>query len=138
MELLLEQAAFEEEQNQIQKARKIHENLQNEISPDCIKTLIAFISFEKRQNNTEKVKELYFRAFSTARETETIAYIAVQYARYLAFKCNDPNRAVDTMNQAISKSSTSSRGSKTLFLSYVNFLKHLEGSVITDVYGKIV
>jgi len=64
---------------------------------------MAFISFEKRQNNIEKVKELYFRAFSTAKDTETIGYIAVQYARYLAFKCNDANRAVDIMNQAIGK-----------------------------------
>lgn len=48
LELLMEQALFEEEQNQIQKARKIHENIQSEIAPDCIKTLIAFINFEKR------------------------------------------------------------------------------------------
>lgn len=45
---MLEQALFEEEQNQIQKARKIYENLQNEIAPDYIKTLVAFINFEKR------------------------------------------------------------------------------------------
>ncbi len=51
LELLLEQALFEEEQNQIQKARKIHENIQNDIATDCIKTLMAFIGFEKRQNN---------------------------------------------------------------------------------------
>lgn len=101
LELLLEQAVFEEEQNQIQKARKIHENIQIEIAPDCIKTLIAFISFEKRQNNPEKVKELYFKAYSSALEkgeNETVAYIVVQYSRFLAFKCGDMNRAVDIMN----------------------------------------
>ena len=72
-----------------------------EIATDCIKTLIAFISFEKRQNNPEKVKELYFKAYSSALEkgeNETVAYIVVQYSRFLAFKCGDMNRAVDIMN----------------------------------------
>jgi hypothetical protein len=48
LELMLEQALFEEEQNQIQKARKVYENLQSEIAPDCLKTLMAYVSFEKR------------------------------------------------------------------------------------------
>lgn len=98
---MLEQSLFEEEQNQIQKARKIFENIQNDIAPDCIKTLISFINFEKRQNNVEKVKELYFKAYTTAlekQEVENVAYIVVQYSRYLAFKCNDSNRAVEIMN----------------------------------------
>ena len=90
----------------------------------------------------EKVKELYYRAYSTAMDraaAEQVAYVVVQYARYLAFKCADPNRAVDVINQAIAKCSIggSSRGTKTLYLSYVNFLKHLEG-VIPDTYSKIV
>ena len=71
-----------------------------------------------------------------------VAYIVVQYARFLAFKCLDSPRAVEIMNQAIAKCQQStgsaySRGAKTLYLSYVNFLKHLE-AVIPDVYTKIV
>jgi tetratricopeptide (TPR) repeat protein len=138
---MLEQALFEEEQAQISKARKIFENLQNDIAPDCIKTLLAFINFEKRQGNVEKVKELYFKAFNSSlerKESEAVAYIVVQYARYLAFKCNDSNRAVEIMNQALAKCSQgNSKTSKTLYLSYANFLKHLDG-VIPDVYTKIV
>ena len=137
LEIMLEQALFEEEQNQISKTRKIYETLQNEIAPDCIKTMMAFINFEKRQNNPEKVKELFFKAYTFSlekQESETVAYIVVQYARYLAFKCSDSNRAVEIMNQAISKCG---QGSKTLYLSYANFLKHLDG-VIPDVYTKIV
>jgi len=141
LELMLEQALFEEEQNNIQKARKIFDNLQNEIAPDCIKTLMSFINFEKRQNNPEKVKELYFKAYTSAlerQEVETVTYIVVQYSRYLAFKCSDSNRAVEIMNQAIAKCSTAAiKGLKALYLSYVNFLKHLEG-VVADIYGKIV
>ena len=57
----------------------------------------------------------------------------MQYARFLAFKCADPTRAIDILNQALQKT----KGSKTLYLSYINFLKHLEG-VIPDLYNKIV
>lgn len=63
VDIMLENALFEEEQAQIQKARKIYEQLQNEVAPDYIKSLVMYINFEKRQNNIEKVKELYFRAF---------------------------------------------------------------------------
>lgn len=62
---------------------------------------MAYINFEKRQSNIEKVKELYFRGYSSAiekKDVETLTYIVVQYARYLAFKCGDSNRAVDIMN----------------------------------------
>ena len=47
------------------------------------------------------MKELYYKAYSAAlerQESEQVAYIVVQYARYLAFKCADPNRAVEVMN----------------------------------------
>jgi hypothetical protein len=48
---------------QIVKARKIYENLTNEIAPNYLKSLTMHINFEKRQNNIEKVKELYFNAY---------------------------------------------------------------------------
>lgn len=57
----------------------------------------------------------------------------MQYARFLTYKCNDANRAVEILNQTLNKI----KGSKILYLSYVNFLKHLEG-IITDVYLKCV
>ncbi len=47
IDFMLETALFEEEQLQIQKSRKIYEKLQNEVAPDYIKTLMAFITFEK-------------------------------------------------------------------------------------------
>ncbi len=77
---MLELAQFEEEQNQVHKARKIYENIQNDIAPECLKAAFAQISFEKRQNNNEKVKELYFRAYTQQmdlQETEAVAYIVV-------------------------------------------------------------
>lgn len=135
VDFMLEQALFEEEQQSILKARKIYETLQNEIAPDLIKSLIAFINFEKRQNNTEKVKELYFKAYSNAlsrNEVETLAFLSIQYARYLAFKCQDPVRADDILNKAM----LASKGSLILYLSYVNFLKHLPD--MPDAYTKIV
>lgn len=82
------------------------------------------------------MKELYFKAYSTSlakNEIETVTYIVLQYARFLAFKCNDSTRALEILTQALAKA----KGSKTLYLSYVNFLKHLESSV-QDVFGKVV
>ncbi len=121
---MIENALFEEDQQQINKARKIYENIQNEVAPDYLKSLIAFINFEKRQNNVEKVKELYYRAYSNSlnnNEIETVAYVVIQYARFLAFKCQDANRAVEVLNNALAKT----KGSKSLYLSYINFLKHM-------------
>ena len=77
---MIENALFEEDQQQINKARKIYENIQNEVAPDYLKSLIAFINFEKRQNNVEKVKELYYRAYSNSlnnNEIETVAYVVI-------------------------------------------------------------
>ena len=68
-------------------------------------------------------------------QAEAVTYVVLPYARFLAFKCSDANRAVEIMNLAISKSQ--GWASKTLFLSYVNLLKHLEGAA-TDTQGKIV
>ena len=70
-----------------------------------------FINFEKRQNNIEKVKELYFKAFQAqlnmatpqSQNHETLNFIVVQYARYLCFKCSEHSRAIDILNQAIQK-----------------------------------
>lgn len=98
---MIENALFEEDQQQIVKARKVYEQLQNEIAPDYIKSLIAFINFEKRQNSTERVKELYFKAFQASlqrNEVETVTYIVMQYARFLSIKCQDPLRAIEILN----------------------------------------
>ena len=123
---------------QVHKARKIFEQLQSEIAPDYIKSLVAFINFEKRQNNIEKAKELYYKCFQATlakNDLDGLTYVVMQYARFLTFKCNDHNRAVDILNQAVNKAPR--RGSKNLYLSYVNFLKHLDGT-LDDVYTKCV
>jgi hypothetical protein len=41
LDLMLELAQFEEEQNQVHKARKIYENIQNDIAPECLKAAFA-------------------------------------------------------------------------------------------------
>ena len=64
--MMVENALFEEEQNQGKKAEKIYESLTTEVAPGHIKSTIAYINFEKRQKNDEKVKDLYFKAFSSA------------------------------------------------------------------------
>ena len=123
---MIENALFEEEQNQAKKAEKIYESLTSEVAPGHIKSMIAFINFEKRQKNDEKVKDLYFKSFSAAiskNDSQAVTYLGVQYARFNAFNCNDVVRACDILNQ----STSAIKSSKVLFLSQANFLKHLEG-----------
>ena len=129
---MIENALFEEDQKQAAKARKIYEQIQSEIAPDYIKNLIMFINFEKRQNNTEKVKELYYRVYSNAineskmeLQVQTLNYIVFQYARYLTFTCKDTQGASNIIKQALMKTRYSS---KAFLLNSMSFLKYMEGS----------
>ena len=63
---MLENALFEEEQNQVQKSRKIYETLVVDVVPGHIKSIIAYVAFERRMNNTEKAKDLLFKAFESS------------------------------------------------------------------------
>jgi hypothetical protein len=74
-----------------------------EIAPGHIKSTIAYVNFEKRMNNNEKAKELYYQAFSAALvkgDSQQVTYLAVQYSRFVAFNCNDSSRACDILSQA--------------------------------------
>ena len=125
-ELTVENAMFEEEQGNVQKARSLYENLVSEVAPGHIKSVLAYTSFERRQNNNEKVRDLFYKAFQTAlnrKDSKSITFIGLQYSRFLAFKVNDVPRACDILEQAVA----SVKDSKVLYLSYANFLKHLEG-----------
>ncbi len=48
VDVMLENAAFEEEQVQFQKARRIYEQINKEIAPELVKSNILYINFEKR------------------------------------------------------------------------------------------
>lgn len=55
-------------------------------------------------SSNDKVKELYSQAFERAiakPELRAITLIAVKYARFLAFKCHDVQKACDVMEKAI-------------------------------------
>jgi hypothetical protein len=61
--------------------------------PDYVKSSIMHINFEKRANNIEKVKELYFKSYSAALQAQNfdaLTFIVFQYARFLAFRCAEP------------------------------------------------
>ena len=130
-ELTIENAMFEEEQGNAQKARSLYENLVSEVAPGHIKSVLAFISFERRQNNNDKVRDLFYKAYQNAlnrKDSRSITFIGLQYARFLAFKTNEVQRACDILDQATS----TVKDSKVLYLSYVNLLKHLEGLGILE------
>lgn len=62
--------------------------------------MLTYAAFERRMNNNEKAKDLYFKAFnfSIAKgETKAVTYVCMQYARFLAFECNDVERACEVM-----------------------------------------
>ena len=110
----------------MQKSRKIYETLTNEIAPGSLQATLAFVSFEMRMSNNERVKDLFFKAFERAiqkQDARGVTIITMKYARFLAFKCNDVQRACEIMERAI----TSVKTSKVLYLSELNLMKHLEG-----------
>ena len=117
---------FEEEQQQMPKARLLYETLTTDVAPGHVKATLAFISFERRMGSNERVKELFYKAFNTQlqrKDAQAVTYIGLQYARFLAFKSNDVSRACDILDQATGVIKTS----KVLYLSQINLLKHLEG-----------
>jgi len=66
VELMIENAMFEEEQQQMPKARLLYETLTNDVAAGHIKATLAFISFERRMGSNERVKELFYKAFNAA------------------------------------------------------------------------
>ena len=107
IDLLIENALFEEILGNHPRARKIYEQLDQDIAPGLIKASIARINFEKRcGNNDKKVREIYYKVFEdqlAKNEGKAVAHVASQYSRYLAFKCNDQEAAMNVYNQAIQK-----------------------------------
>ena len=86
---------------------------------------MARINFEKRQGNSERVRELYYKAFNNALDKNdnlAVTFIAVQYSRFLAYKCNDHVRALSIFNQAIANTNCAN---KILILSFVNLARGL-------------
>lgn len=110
----------------MQKSRKIYENLNQEIAPGNLKSTLAYVAFEMRMSNNERVKDLFFKAFERAvskQDSRAVTLLSMKYARFLAFKCNDVQRACEIMDRAIA----SVKSSKVLYLSQLNLMKHLEG-----------
>lgn len=122
---MLENALFEEEQSQVQKSRKIYETLIQDVAVGHIKSTIFYAAFERRMNNNEKAKDLYLKAFETAlakEDARAVTYVSMIYARFVAFECNDVERACQVMQQARLKI----KNSKVLYLSQINLMKHIQ------------
>jgi deoxyhypusine synthase len=81
-----------------------------------MKATMEFIYFEMRMSNNEKVKDLYFKAFEKSlihKDAKQVTHLCMKYARFLAFKCNDVQRACDVMEKATSMI----KSEKVLYLS---------------------
>ena len=103
IDILIENAIFEEEQQNAPKARKIFEQLEQDIAPGLVKATMGRINFEKRQGNLDKARELYSIALTTAlnkKDRLQVAYVATQSAQFLSSKCKDLTRALEVYSQA--------------------------------------
>ena len=79
----------------------LYETLTNEVAPGHLKAILAFIGFERRMGSNERVKELFYKAFTSAlgkKDAQADTYVGMQYARFLAFKSNEVGRACDLMD----------------------------------------
>jgi len=77
-------------------------------------------------SNNERVRDLYLKALEKSLskvDVNSVTYLSMKYARFLAFKCNDVPRACDIMERA----ANIIKNSKVLYFSQLNLLKHLEG-----------
>lgn len=95
-----------------------------EVAPGHIKSILAYVAFERRMNNNEKAKDLFYKAFNNSMsrgDSKAVTYVSMQYSRFLAFECNDVERACDILKQARNQV----QDSKVLYLSQINLLKHL-------------
>ena len=80
VELMIEHAMFEEEQQQVPKARMLYETLTNEVAPGHVKATMAFVSFERRMGSNERVKELFYKAFNSAmakKDAQAVTYVGM-------------------------------------------------------------
>lgn len=137
IDFLLENASFEEIQSNALRARKIYEQLDTEIAPGLVKARVARINFEKRQGNNDKARELYFESFTRALEKNdylAVTYIATQYARFLAHKCNDKAGALKVFSQSLEKPACAN---KVLYLSYMNMAR-TDSSLIKSIFDKAI
>ena len=75
----------------------------------------------------------------TRNDSLAVAYIATQYARFLAFKCGDHDRALEIYSQAAANSACAS---KVLFLSYANLARNLNSpnstTRVKEIFEKAV
>jgi len=98
--------------------------LVTEVAPGHIKSILAYVAFERRMNNNEKAKDLFYKALNNSLsrgDSRAVTYVSMQYSRFLAFECNDVERACDILKQARNQV----QDSKVLYLSQINLLKHL-------------
>lgn len=95
-------SAFEECQNNFDKAAEILQNLEN-VCPNLLQVAYRRINLERRRGDLEKCKELYEHYISTAKNKNISGSLAIKYARFLHKICNNLDEGYEVLKQTLDK-----------------------------------
>uniref|UniRef100_A0A1A9ZJI0 Pre-mRNA-processing factor 39 n=1 Tax=Glossina pallidipes TaxID=7398 RepID=A0A1A9ZJI0_GLOPL len=101
-------AAFEECQNNFDKAAEILINLEKRV-PNLLQVAYRRINVERRRGDHDKCKELYEHYINVAKNKNIAGSLAIKYARFLNKICNDLEGGLRVLRQALEKDSANTR-----------------------------
>uniref|UniRef100_A0A1A9WVH7 Pre-mRNA-processing factor 39 n=1 Tax=Glossina brevipalpis TaxID=37001 RepID=A0A1A9WVH7_9MUSC len=101
-------AAFEECQNNFDKAAEILINLEKRV-PNLLQVAYRRINVERRRGDYEKCKELYEHYINVAKNKNIAGSLAIKYARFLNKICNDLEGGLRVLRQALEKDAANTR-----------------------------
>ncbi|XP_065371560.1 pre-mRNA-processing factor 39 [Calliphora vicina] len=101
-------AAFEECQNNFDRAAEILVNLEKRV-PNLLQVAYRRINVERRRGDYEKCKSLYEHYINTAKNKNIAGSLAIKYARFLNKICQDLEGGLKVLRQALDKDSANTR-----------------------------
>ncbi|XP_037819606.1 pre-mRNA-processing factor 39 [Lucilia sericata] len=101
-------AAFEECQNNFDRAAEILVNLEKRV-PNLLQVAYRRINVERRRGDYEKCKTLYEHYINTAKNKNIAGSLAIKYARFLNKICQDLEGGLKVLRQALDKDSANTR-----------------------------
>lgn len=101
-------AAFEECQNNFDRAAEILVNLEKKV-PNLLQVAYRRINVERRRGDYEKCKSLYEHYINTAKNKNIAGSLAIKYARFLNKICQDLEGGLKVLRQALDKDSANTR-----------------------------
>jgi tetratricopeptide (TPR) repeat protein len=140
--MMIESAKFEEDQGNIAKAKKILEQLDQQIAPGLLRARMARVNFETARGNLELASGLLDQSLQEAiskKDKLGVTFLTIQYARFLQDKLKREEEAHELFKQALNDKEN---GNKVLYQGYVTMVLRsgLQGQdqIVRDVYGQAI